>query len=75
MTFCGSFKEEHPKQFGTYGASPIAFGPRTLMRTWGTRPIPSDPAMTRALLEVEDRLKKDAAVAGGRGAEEAAARQ
>jgi hypothetical protein len=57
------------------GASPIVFGPRTLGRTWGTRPIPSDPAMTRALLEVEDRLEEDAAVAGGRGAEEASAGQ
>jgi hypothetical protein len=24
------------------------FGPRTLVRTWGTRPIPSDFAMTHA---------------------------
>jgi hypothetical protein len=57
------------------GLRPIVFGPRTLRRTWGTRPIPSDLAMTRALLEVEDRLEEDASVAGGRGAEEAAARQ
>src|SRR5450755_2772675 len=30
-------------------AAPIVFGPRTLLRTWGTRPIPPTLAMTRAL--------------------------
>ena len=29
------------------GRSPIVFGPGTLWRTWGTRPIPSDFAMTQ----------------------------
>jgi hypothetical protein len=28
------------------GASPIFFGPRTPWRTWGTRPIPFEDAMT-----------------------------
>jgi uncharacterized protein (TIGR00297 family) len=31
------------------GASPVFFGPGTLWRTWGTRPIPSDLAMTQTL--------------------------
>jgi hypothetical protein len=29
------------------GLRPVVFGPGTLWRTWGTRPIPSDLALTQ----------------------------
>jgi len=56
MTILWEFDEKHPKQVSAYeGRSPtiafleieqekqskhIIFGPRTLRRTWGTRPVP-----------------------------------
>ncbi len=32
--FCSSFSKK------LWWASPVLFGPRTLRRTWGTRPVP-----------------------------------
>src|ERR1700678_536071 len=37
-------------QFDRGGCRPIVFGPGTLWRTWGTRPVPPEFAMTPPLL-------------------------
>jgi hypothetical protein len=38
---CVGFAGQHDKKL--WWASPLFFGPRTLRRTWGTRPAPSGP--------------------------------
>ena len=42
----GSFDEKHPKQFSAYGPTPHRFRPRYALAR-GTRPIPSELAMTQ----------------------------
>jgi hypothetical protein len=43
-----------------WAAPPIVFGPRTLWRTWGTRPIPSAFVMTHTTwgLTIDQRLRR-----------------